>query len=136
LVTAKDLDPEDLAKVTLPEFKQLSLGRPRYIAAVPPANVEERNKVLFSAVEGKDLQMYPQYYVPYEPQAQNALQRAKPLDVLLKRDPEPVQRYLNSIGRSAESVKYLPLRAKEKDGAVVLDAVSGMPLGIVLVNPW
>jgi hypothetical protein len=136
MVTAKDLEPEDLAKVTLPEFKQPSLGRPRYIAAVPPTDVEEHNKILFSAVGGKDLQMYPQYYRPYEPQAQNALQHAKPLDKLLKRYPEAVQGYLDAAGRKAESLKYLPLRAKEKDGAVLLDATSGAPLKILLVNPW
>ena len=30
----------------------------------------------------------------------------------------------------------LPLRARSKDGVVLLDAVSGMPLKILLLNPW
>jgi hypothetical protein len=136
LITAKDLDPADLAKVTRPEFKQPSLGRPQYIAAQMPSDSKESSKILDTAFQGKDLQMYPQYYVPYESMTQAALQRAKPLDALLKRDPEGVKRYLEAAGKTAESVKYLPLRAKEKDGAVLLDAATGAPLKILLVNPW
>jgi hypothetical protein len=135
LVTAKDLDPEDLAKVTRAEFKSPPLGRPRYIAAELPRD-SDKFKILGTALQGKDLQMYPQYYVRYEQKAQDALRSAKNIDILLKRAPERVQRYLNSAGRSPESVKFLPLRAKQKDAAVLLDAASGMPLEIVLVDPW
>jgi hypothetical protein len=136
LVAAKDLDPQDLEKVTRDEFKRPPLGRPRYAAAVSPGDPGERSKILDSALQGKDLQMYPQYYVPYEQEAQNALRRAKNLSIILERDPGPVQLYLNSAARSQESVKFLPLSAPKKDAAVLLDAVSGAPLEIVLVNPW
>lgn len=136
LVAAKDLDPVDLEKVTRAEFKHPPLGRPRYVAAVSPSDPGERNKILDSALQGKDLQMYPQYYVPYEQEAQHALGRARSLSIILERDPERVQRYLNSAGRSQESVKFVPLSAPRKDAAVLLDAVSGVPLEIVLVDPW
>jgi hypothetical protein len=136
LVSAKDLDPEDLEKVTRPEFKRLPLGRPRYIAAVPPSDREERQKLLMASLQGKDLQMHPQYYVPYEQEVPNALARAQPVGLILKRDPESVQRALRSAGRSPESLKFLPLRGKLADGAVLLDAKTGAPLDIVLVDPW
>jgi hypothetical protein len=136
LVAAKDLDPQDLEKVTRAEFKRPPLGRPQYVAAVPPGDRGERSRILDSALQGKDLQMYPQYYVPYEQEAQNALRRARNLSIILERDPELVQRYLNAAGRSPESVKFLPLNAPKKDAAVLLDADSGVPLEIVLVDPW
>lgn len=136
LVTAKDLDPEDLAKVTNAEFKQLPLGRPRYAAVVVPASSDERLKIIGSALSGKDLQMYPQQYVPYDQEAGNAIKRSKPLDALIKRAPEMVQAYLKSAGRAESSVRYLPLRATEKDAAVLIDATSGKPLDILLVEPW
>jgi hypothetical protein len=136
LVTAKDLDPEDLAKVTRAEFERPPLGRPRYIAVNPPADRETRQKILFSSLQGKDAQMYPQYYVPYEQEVQNALKAAKPIEKILERDPELVRRQLGSIGRSPESVRFLPLNAPVKDGAVLIDAESGAPLDIVLVDPW
>jgi hypothetical protein len=80
--------------------------------------------------------MYPQQYVPYEQEAGNAIKRSKPLDILLKRDPKTVEAYLKSAGRAADSVRFLPLRAPNKDGAVLIDAASGKPLEILLVEPW
>jgi hypothetical protein len=136
LVTAKDLDPQDLAKVTNPEYKEVPIGRPRYIAAVLPASSDEQLKILGSALSGKDLQMYPQQYVPYEQEAGNAIKHSKPLDILLKRDPKAVEAYLKSAGRTEDSVRFLPLRAPNKDGAVLIDAASGKPLEILLVEPW
>jgi hypothetical protein len=136
LVSAKDLDPEDLQKATRPEFDHLPFGRPRYIAAVPPSDPKAREKILMSSLEGKDLQMFPQYYVPYEQEIPSALARAQPLALLLKRDPERVRRGLKAAGRSQESVRFLPLRGMQADGAVLLDATTGAPLEIVLVDPW
>jgi hypothetical protein len=136
LVTAKDLDPQDLAQVTRAQFKRPPLGRPHYIAALLPEDSAQRSKILDTSFAGKDLQMYPQYYVAYEPEAPNALKRAKPVNALLKRDADAVQRALSSLGRSAESVRFLPLRAPQRDAAVLLDASSGAPLDIVLVEPW
>ena len=136
VVSARDLDPEDLGKAARPEFDHLPLGRPRYIAAVSPSDPEARQKLLMESLQGKDLQMHPQYYVPYEQEVPTALSRAQPLDRLLKRDPEGVQRGLKSAGRPAEALKFLPLRGKDVDGAVLLDAKTGAPLEIVLVDPW
>jgi len=136
LVTAKDLDPKDLAKVTHGEFQPSLLARPRYAAAIYPTDPALRARVLETSVVGKDLQMYPQYYVPYAEQAQNAVQRAKNLGIMLKRHPEAIKRYLSSSGRAEDSVKYLPLSAPATDGIVLLDVTSGLPVDIVLVNPW
>ena len=136
LVTAKDLDPSDLAKVTRAEFRPSLLARPQYAAAIPPTDPALRAKVLETSIVGKDLQMYPQYYVPYPEQAQNALAKAKNVSIMLKRHPEAIKRYLSSSGRGEDSVKYLPLSAPAKDGIVLLDTASGSPVDIVLVNPW
>lgn len=135
LVTAKDLDPKDLAKVANPEFRRLPLGRPSYVGALMPRDPREQLNVLLAGLGGKDLQLYPQYYVPYEEVAKDALGRANEVGILLKRDAGPVRRYLDSAGRSPESVKYLPLRGRT-DAAVLLDAASGMPLEVVKVDPW
>ncbi len=136
LVTAKDLDPNDLAKVTRKEFQRPSLGRPQYVAAVFPSDPAQKARVMETSIVGKDLQMYPQYYVPYSEQAQSAAQSAKNLSVILKRDPEAIKDYLSSSARSQDAVKFLPLSAPSKDGIVLLDAVSGAPIQILLINPW
>ena len=135
LVTAVDLDPDDVAKARDPRFTRLPLGSPRYIASVLPSDPKERSDVLFSGLAGKDVEVMPRYYTPYEAQAQNALKHAKDIGILLKRDPAAVRRFLDSAGRSPDSVKFLPLRARV-DGAVLIDSATGTPLGIVRVDPW
>jgi hypothetical protein len=136
LVTAKDLYPEDLPKVKREEFKRVPLGRPRYVAAVFPSDPAEKARVVETSIVGKDLQMYPQYYVPYSEQAQSALERAKSVSSILKREHEALDDYLKASGRSQDSVKFLPLSAPSVDGIVLLDAVSGAPLKILMINPW
>lgn len=137
LVTAGALDPKDMEQVKQDEFKRLPWGRPRYIAAELPQDPAEQTKILNSAFQGKDIELYPQYYAPYaQNQAQKALARAASVDVLIKHDTGKVQDFLDAEKLAPESVKFLPLRAKEKDGVVLLDAKTGMPLKIILVNPW
>ena len=43
---------------------------------------------------------------------------------------------LSASGRPEGSVKFLPLRARKKDGIVLLDAISGNPLAVLLIDPW
>jgi len=136
LVLAKDLAPRDLAKASDP-FTRRPLWGPQYAAVVQPSDPAEVRRILGDAIEGgKDLQLYPQHYVPYSQQAANALKRAKPLAPILQRDPELIGRYLESSGREAGSLRFLPLRARKKDGVVLLDAASGAPLQALLIDPW
>jgi hypothetical protein len=136
LVTAKDIDPADLAQVTREEFKRLPLGRPGFIAAQPPRDPKAQMQIILTALQGKDLHLYPQHWVPYAELARAALAKAKPLGVLLQRDPETVQRALRSAGRAPDSVKFLVLRGRSEDAAVLIDAASGAPLEIIRVYPW
>ncbi len=137
LVAAVELDPNDIDRASRPEFRSLPVDGPRYVAAVLPTDERERAKMLDSALQGKDVYLYPQHYVPYEQEAGNALMRARDVGPLLQRDSSgDVSRYLKSSGRSPDSVKYLPLRARNRDASVLLDAASGQPLKIFLVDPW
>ena len=137
LVVAKDLDPRDLAKAAREQFRRRPLGAPQYVAAVQPAEPAEAQRILAGALDGgRDLQAYPQHYVPYAQEAQNALKRAKPVTAALGKDPAAVESFLAAAGRSPASVKFLPLRARKRDGIVLLDATSGLPAGILLVDPW
>ena len=136
LVAASDLDPSDLAKTTRAEFAELPQGPPAYIAAVMPKEVELQQRVVFSSLGGKDLNLYPQHYVSYAEELPNVLKRAQGLGLLLERDAAAVGRYLDASGRRLDSVRFLPLRARGVDGVVLLDAVSGAPLTILLIEPW
>ena len=136
VVTAKDLDPADLAEVRRPEFQNVGWGRPPYIGVKSPADPAQREKVMMSAIEGKDLQMYPQYYEPYSALVADVLKRAQPLAKIRARAPEIVADYLAASGRSEDSVRYVPLRASQQDAAVIVDANTGEPLKTLLIDPW
>jgi len=136
LVPALDISARDLAEVKRDEFRRRPVDGPHYVAAVLPEDPRERQRIIDSSLQGKDVQRFPKYYVPYRQEAGNALKRAKPLAAVYARDPGAFDRFLQATGRPGESVRVLPLRAKKRDGVVLLDAVSGMPLGMLLVEPW
>lgn len=136
LVGASDIKPAELAKVTDPQFKEVSLGRPRTIAVRSPKDPEEQFRVIQSALTGSDLQTFPQYYVPYEAMASEALAKAKPVDKLVKSFPAEMESALRDVGRSAAEVRYLPVKGRAKDYSVLLDAKTGAELGIAKVIPW
>ena len=136
LVMAKDLDPKDLAVVTRAEFQHLPLGRPRFVGVQPPQDAATHNSLLNSALQGKDIQMYPQYYVDYSTMTTQALARAQPIKVLRDRNAAAVDAFLSEEKLSEGQVKFLPLRAPKYDAAVLLDARSGLPLKMLLIDPW
>jgi len=137
LMAAVDLDPADRAKAKSEEFRSLPIDGPHYIAAPQPQDPGERQKILEFAMAGKDVHLFPQQYVPYAPQAQEALRHARDVGVLIGRDTDgTIKKFLESKGRSRDSVKFLPLRARQMDAAVLLDAKTGDPLRIVVVDPW
>ncbi len=137
LVLAKDIHPADLAKASREEFRRRPLGSPQYVAVLPPGDPVEVQRILVAALDGgKDLQAYPQYYVPYAQEARNALRRANSVDTILGKNPGAIETYAAAAGRSLASMKFLPLRAKKRDCIVLIDAASGLPLAILPVDPW
>ena len=137
LVLAKDIHPGDLAKALREEFRRRPLGSPQYVAVLPPSDPAEVQRILIAALDGgKDLQAYPQYYVPYAQEAKNALKRANSVDTILGKNPGAIETYAAAAGRSLASMKFLPLRAKKRDCIVLIDAASGLPLAILPVDPW
>lgn len=136
VVMAKDIDPADLAKVTRPQFASLPLGRPRFIAAQMPNDAKSRDQVLSAALAGKDLQMFPQYYDEYSSHTAEVLARAQPVELLRKHDAAALDGFLESHKLAPDDVRYLPLRAPKSDGAVMLDAKTAAPVGILLIDPW
>ncbi len=139
LVSASELDPKDLAKGSKPEFRSLSFTGPRLAGTRIPGTWQERNKVLFSATAGKDIDEYPQYYVDYASAAPALLERAKPLDKL--RIPDPEQREtlraaLAKVGEPADRIVWVPLTARKANLVMLLDRENGQPLRAVAVNPW
>jgi hypothetical protein len=48
----------------------------------------------------------------------------------------PAQRWLARREGLAEDYLYLPLRARDGDGVIVIDADLGYPVDVLAIDPW
>jgi hypothetical protein len=139
LVAANDLKESELARVKDARFASIPWGRPATIAVRSPTDPKEQMRIIQSALEGADLQTFPQYYVDYDTLAAQALKVSKPYSVLRRRHPEALallDKRLAELGRREEDVRFLPLKARKTDYCVLLDAKSGAVLGFLELYPW
>jgi len=139
LVTANDIDPADYAKAKRPEFASAPWTGPRIIGAIPPTDLEQRNRIMFAGPGGKDIDVMPQYYVEYAEVSDSLLQRAKSMDKLTQEHPDakaPVEEWLRGHGRSATDTKWVPLSARRATLTMLLDAHTGETLDALPINPW
>jgi len=139
LVAANDIKQAELARVKDPRFRTIPWGRPATIAVRSPTDSKEQMRVIQSALEGADLQTFPQYYTDYEAFAAQALKRSKAFSVLRRRHPESLavlDKRLADLGKREEEVRFLPLKARKTDYCVLLDAKSGAVLGFLELYPW
>lgn len=138
MVSASDIDAEDLAEGSKPEFRTLSYLGPRIVGTQLPTAWQERNKLLFGA-KGKDVEDFPKYYVDYEQAMPGLLKHAKPLTALDGRRGDEKTALDRAIGRSrhrASDIAWVPLAARKANLIMLLDKTTGEVIGPVAVNPW
>jgi hypothetical protein len=139
LVTANMLNDDDIAKARYPEFRSLPLTGPVYVYSEMPNNISERNEVTLSALSGKDLPQFPQYYRPYAEYGPAAARTAKPIARLKKQNPAhsaEIDAAVVHSGRTEAEMGYVPLRAKYQDQSVLLGQSDGKLLKVMPINPW
>jgi hypothetical protein len=139
LVRAADLDPEDVKNAPVERFRSLPLLRPQVIAVQGPTDPAEKMKVLELALQGKDLHLRPQYYAPYEQQKDLVKQKIQSIERLKELNPAArgeIDRAIQAMGRKAQAIGFVPLRARERDLAVVIDRSTGDIIGYWTYRPW
>lgn len=114
---AADIDHEMLKGLPA-ELQPIKFGGVRNVAVRRPANVDEKNKVFFEAIEGgRDYAERPEFYIPYEGVAALAsLKRAKPLEPFLQKYPEQkalVDDLIQKSGIDFEQLKLLPVVGRQ-----------------------
>ncbi len=140
LITANMLSEQDIAQAKYPAYRSLPLAGPVYAYSEMPADIKERNELVFSALSGgKDLPQYPQFYMPYNEHGQAEGRAAKPIAELIQQNPglaAKIDRSVQASGRPASDIGYVPLRAKYQDQAVLLGKDDGKVLALLDVDPW
>jgi hypothetical protein len=140
VVAANQVDDESLAKATAPEFRTLPVTGPKIIAARQPDDAQRQAEIIISAMGGgADLANLAELYVPYAQFQPAAAMKARPLADLVKRRPEDaatIRSFVAASGRAEDAVGFLPMKARNRDMSVVVDAKSGDVIGILPVYPW
>jgi hypothetical protein len=137
-VAANAVDPVEQAKVKRPEFQFLSWFGPERVGVVKPADAEESNRVLFALAEGKDLQHFPQHFVPYADVGAEAGRRA-PIETLRRHNrghTNEIDSFFNKYGVKESEVGFRPLRARRGELSVIVKRETGDIVGTLPLSPW
>jgi hypothetical protein len=124
VVMAPDLDPVALDKLPA-NLRPLLWGGPRTVALRPPIDVQEKNKVLFAAINGgRDYAERPEFYLPYEGAAAlKSLTLAKSIGPFLDKYPDQKAAALGiaqSHNAALNDWKLLPVAGRQ-DWVALLD---------------
>lgn len=138
LVTANQLEPEQLAKVTRPEFKTVPFSGPWTAAADLPTDLKELLLLQILAVNAQvDVQLFPQYFVSYFERRQLILRKGRNLARFAAELPQSgpaIERALAAAGKTPEQVLLLPLYVKGHSLAVVIGADVANVIDVVLIE--
>jgi hypothetical protein len=135
VVTAQDLEDQDLRNAKDP-YRTRPLWGPKLIGTQRPTDVKEMNELTFASLGGKDLQMFPRYYVPYEAVKEQVQKRSKPLEALYKHHPEAKELVAGARLAIPESqLRWLPIHGKVF-WTVLVDANGGPPLAYLPLDPY
>jgi len=139
LVSANDLDAEDLSEGKKPEFRSISWTGPLLVGIEMPGGAVEQRDLMFNGAAGKDVEKFPKYYVDYASAAPEMLRRAHSLDELRKKRPEAtslIDSWLAGNKKTAADVVWLPLTAPHADLTMLLDPHNGSVLDALRIDPW
>lgn len=136
IVTAADIEPEELAKAR-PELRRMPWLGPELIAAVKPTDPSEQLRSINLGFAGIDLSMIPANWRPYESQAARAWSVAKPAAALVKRYPQvgaELSRIAAQDGRSTDDLRFLPVMSRQASWVAILAPPNARVLGYLPVD--
>jgi hypothetical protein len=138
LVTANQIDDADLAKGSAPEFRACSWSGMRLVGARIPDDAARQRLIDAMLGQGKDVQNFPEYFVPYADISNDLVKHAHPLDTLIGRPAARpiVEAWLAEHHRAAADIVWLPVTAHVMDLTMLLDRSTGQPLQALQVDPW
>lgn len=131
VVVAGEIDDADLAQGA-PAYRNRPLWGPQLVSIQEPTDLKERDKLLFSALAGKDYPVLPAYYVPYERGLLSIKQRALPVSELEKRHHEA-----KALLTAADAkLVWLPVKHIKGFWTVLLDPDTGRPERWLPLDPY
>jgi len=134
LVQASELDTRFLSDAS-PEFRHLSWIGPRWVASKKPLDLQKRNQLIVeSAVGGADLPQRPDLYIPLKEEAESIKLKARRLPELEQYNKSEVLQ--SEFKKWPQADAWLPLVAKARSMAVLLNKENGSVVTVVDLRPW
>lgn len=137
IVSASQIDAADLAKAARP-FDTLPITGPRVVGAITPEDPKEAERILMLELGGRSLAEFPQHYVKYAVTAPAAGQKGRPLDELRRKLPSSgraLDEAVRKSGRSADSLRFVPVKARFADLAAIVTA-EGEYVDLIVADAW
>lgn len=138
VVSAGEIDDADLAKGA-DGYRRRPLLGPQLVGAHMPEDQKDRQKILVSALSGKDISVLPAYFVPYEQMVAKVKQRAMPVSALEQRHPEAASLVANAAAHlqvAPESLVWLPVKHRKGFWTVLLDPETARPVHWLPLDPY
>lgn len=140
LVDADRVAPKDLAQASEPQWQHLSWTGPVVVAAELPTDPKERNALMFGSLgNGKDVQDFPRFYVPYQRAVAKLLKQAHSIPALIALNPGKrgeIEAWVKQHHPDHAHVVWLPIQARRHDLTMMLNSKTGEPLGALPLIPW
>lgn len=134
LVRELDIDTRKLDQAAA-QYRQAGWLGPRWVGVVAPENVEQRNAIMFEALEGgSDLAQRPDLYRALAEVKEGLRARAKPLSELDKYNTPGAVAKVLSHWPAADA--WVPLMASTRPMVVLFDKSSAEVLAVVDLRPW
>ena len=134
VVTVVDIDTRQLDEAQA-EYRNAPWSGPDWVGATRPDNIEQRNSIIFEAVQGGyDLAQRPNLYRPLTEMTQAIQQRAQPLDKLTDFNDATAVR--DALQNWPDAAAWVPLMARIKPMVVLLGENKSDVIAIVDLNPW
>jgi hypothetical protein len=144
VLARKDVDQEQLADPALVAAERI--GRkpargPLLVVATRPSDAAGMQRLLDETVFGgkPDIQHRPEYWENYAQAATQVVARAQPLATLRAERADSagaIDRLVAKLARPEAELGFLPIVAKNRDLAMIVERASGLPIEVLDVDPW
>lgn len=139
VVAGNQLDDKDLADAKQAEFSTRSWTGPRLVGVRVPKHGADAFAMAMSGIEGKDVEKFPKYYLPYSQIAEGVIARAHPLASLATKRPDQARQiddFVARYGNKMQDFVYLPLQGRLQSFTMVLSTQTRQPVAALAIDPW
>lgn len=129
LVFASEIDDDDLARASRPEWRQLSWTGPVLVGAHMPADPAQRRTVMEEFMAGgAGIERSPRHYVAFEAVAAELLRTgARPVT----QDTGIAEEDLHATGLALPALRIVPIVSRRGEGRMLVRAEDAVPLRVV-----